>query len=102
MAADRCSAETLKKCKEYVVWKRSWKSCLHDWALRNHYYGYPSQYMRGFCRTSSNRFSRIWFRFLWWLKEITALTKPHHSLTPNEKIIVGMILLGQYEGFSRG
>ncbi len=101
MAADRCSAEILEKCKNYIKWKHTWRNKLHDWAYHNHYYSYSPSNMTWFYRNPPNQFKRIWFKIIWWIKELSSSIPPY-SLTPDERIIVGMMLVGQYEDFKVG
>lgn len=92
MAADRCSPNSFQRCEAYLAWKQSPVVRLHDWSLRSRQFGrwwvYPP-----------NLLMRIYFRTLWLVERLTAKKRAPHRLTPGEKIIVGLMLVGQYENY---
>jgi len=95
MAADICSQKTFDKCKTYVDWKRSIRGRLHHWAYAHHKQG--TFVWRSFHYTyPPNWAQRVWFRTLVWISNVCVLNRVQ-LITPGEKIIVGMMLAGQYE-----
>lgn len=91
MPADRCTPQSFQRCEDYVKWKRFPIVRLHDWAVlgrQGAWWFYPP-----------NLITRIYFRMLRQVERLCAKRRAPHSLTPDEKIIVGLMLVGQYERY---
>lgn len=92
MPADRCTTHSFQRCEAYLKWKQSPVVRLRDWAARSRQFGrwwvYPP-----------NLFLRIYFRTLWLVEQLCVKKRAPHSLTADEKIIVGLMLVGQYERY---
>ena len=92
MPADRCTPQSFQRCETYIKWKRSPVVRLHDWAFLGQQAGawwfYPP-----------NLIMRTYFRVLRHIEHFCAKKRAPHLLTPDEKIIVGLMLVGQYDKY---